>query len=156
MFVTLRKPAAKNFLIFGWTPTLPRSTKRSVLGLISVRLAGVRHAASVRPEPGSNSLKYAIKTRFRVLIYLRAFEVLILTFANVLSFFRVDFSFPEVPFSSLHFPNVFSNSFTSSFLSFSRCLIFKVLCALRSLFVKCCVSSAHISYQTFPLLSTLF
>ena len=31
-----------------------------------VRLACVRHAASVRPEPGSNSLKYPIKTAFRL------------------------------------------------------------------------------------------
>ena len=35
-------------------------TEHSVLSLISVRLACVRHAASVRPEPGSNSLKYGI------------------------------------------------------------------------------------------------
>ena len=31
-----------------------------------VRLACVRHAASVRPEPGSNSLKYCINTTFRL------------------------------------------------------------------------------------------
>ena len=33
--------------------------------LNSVRLACVRHAASVRPEPGSNSLNYSIKTLSR-------------------------------------------------------------------------------------------
>ena len=35
---------------------------RSFIPLISVRLACVRHAASVRPEPGSNSLKNCIFT----------------------------------------------------------------------------------------------
>ena len=37
-----------------------------------VRLACVRHAASVRPEPGSNSLKYCINTGFPVSTYFRA------------------------------------------------------------------------------------
>ena len=36
-----------------------------------VRLACVRHAASVRPEPGSNSLKNCIKTAEAGLIYFR-------------------------------------------------------------------------------------
>ena len=40
-------------------------------GAESVRLACVRHAASVRPEPGSNSLKIVLKRR-SVLIILRA------------------------------------------------------------------------------------
>ena len=38
----------------------------------TVRLACVRHAASVRPEPGSNSLKYDIKTAKAASTYLRA------------------------------------------------------------------------------------
>ena len=37
-----------------------------------VRLACVRHAASVRPEPGSNSLKYCINTHLCVSTYFRA------------------------------------------------------------------------------------
>ena len=37
-----------------------------------VRLACVRHAASVRPEPGSNSLKYCINTDLSVSTYFRA------------------------------------------------------------------------------------
>ena len=36
-----------------------------------VRLACVRHAASVRPEPGSNSLKNCIKAAEAGLIFLR-------------------------------------------------------------------------------------
>ena len=43
----------------------------------SVRLACVRHAASVRPEPGSNSLKYCIESPLRAFqAYLRAFAAL--------------------------------------------------------------------------------
>ena len=38
------------------------SSARRFPSLNSVRLACVRHAASVRPEPGSNSLNYSIKT----------------------------------------------------------------------------------------------
>ena len=38
------------------------SSARRIPSLNSVRLACVRHAASVRPEPGSNSLNYSIKT----------------------------------------------------------------------------------------------
>ena len=38
----------------------------------TVRLACVRHAASVRPEPGSNSLKYDLKSASAASIYLRA------------------------------------------------------------------------------------
>ena len=45
----------------------PKNQRRSF-----VRLACVRHAASVRPEPGSNSLKYAIKTALAASIYFRA------------------------------------------------------------------------------------
>ena len=45
-------------LFFRWPEgQLPKS---------SVRLACVRRAASVRPEPGSNSLKFVSKSRFRL------------------------------------------------------------------------------------------
>ena len=58
----------------------PLSNKTSVRKLpssYSVRLACVRHAASVRPEPGSNSLKYCIESPSRVFqAYLRAFVAL--------------------------------------------------------------------------------
>ena len=45
----------------------PKNQRRSF-----VRLACVRHAASVRPEPGSNSLKYCIKTHLCASTYFRA------------------------------------------------------------------------------------
>ena len=58
----------------------PLSNKTSIRKLpssYSVRLACVRHAASVRPEPGSNSLKYCIESPLRALqSYLRAFVAL--------------------------------------------------------------------------------
>ena len=41
-----------------------------------VRLACVRHAASVRPEPGSNSLKYCINTSKDVSTYFRALSLI--------------------------------------------------------------------------------
>ena len=41
-----------------------------------VRLACVRHAASVRPEPGSNSLKYCINTSFDVPTYFRVYRLI--------------------------------------------------------------------------------
>ena len=50
--------------------------------MLSVRLACVRHAASVRPEPGSNSLKNGIKTTEVALIFFRA-SLLICTLACV-------------------------------------------------------------------------
>ena len=70
--VTFRKPSSKNIPYFLNTLHL-QALWLSVLTSISVRLACVRHAASVRPEPGSNSLKYCIKTSFDALIYFRAF-----------------------------------------------------------------------------------
>ena len=58
----------------------PLSNKTSIRKLpssYSVRLACVRHAASVRPEPGSNSLKYCIESLLRAFqAYLRAFVAL--------------------------------------------------------------------------------
>ena len=58
----------------------PLSNKTSIRKLpssYSVRLACVRHAASVRPEPGSNSLKYCIESPLRAFqSYLRAFVAL--------------------------------------------------------------------------------
>ena len=50
--------------------------------MLSVRLACVRHAASVRPEPGSNSLKNGIKTAVAASIFFRA-SLLMCTLACV-------------------------------------------------------------------------
>ena len=41
--------------------THPSATKKITEIIFSVRLACVRRAASVRPEPGSNSLKFVSK-----------------------------------------------------------------------------------------------
>ena len=85
-----------------------------------VRLACVRHAASVRPEPGSNSLKYCIKTHLCASIYFRAqslFSILTYHF-----FFRCIFL--QLP--KLLCKSTFSHQKNLGFL-FHRCLIFKVL-----------------------------
>ena len=42
-------------------PLIPHSVDRSLRHGFTVRLACVKHAASVRPEPGSNSLKIVFK-----------------------------------------------------------------------------------------------
>ena len=69
----------------------PLSNKTSIRKLpssYSVRLACVRHAASVRPEPGSNSLKYCIESLPRAFqAYLRAF-VALSVHLRVLHFFE--------------------------------------------------------------------
>ena len=52
-------------------PLIPKSVDRSLRHGFTVRLACVKHAASVRPEPGSNSLKIVFKRR-SVSIILRA------------------------------------------------------------------------------------
>ena len=52
-------------------PLFHYSVGRSLRHNFIVRLACVRHAASVRPEPGSNSLKI-VSNRFRVQIIFRA------------------------------------------------------------------------------------
>ena len=51
--------------------SLPSLHPKNPIGSF-VRLACVRHAASVRPEPGSNSLKYCINTGLPVSTYFRA------------------------------------------------------------------------------------
>ena len=86
-----------------------------------VRLACVRHAASVRPEPGSNSLKYCINTGLPVSTYFRAL------FAHF-RYWRISF----LPLWILQFqlPKLLCKS-TSYFKKnlgflFHRCLIFKV------------------------------
>ena len=49
-------------------PLIHYSVGRSLLHNFIVRLACVKHAASVRPEPGSNSLKFCISTPFGIKI----------------------------------------------------------------------------------------
>ena len=51
----------------------------------SVRLECVMHAASVHPEPGSNSRKYCIFTPRGVNLYLRAFVALLLFVLSLFS-----------------------------------------------------------------------
>ena len=88
---------------------------------ISVRLACVRHAASVRPEPGSNSLKIVFNRPCGRLIHFQSLNRSFLRLA--LRFFW----FPGVcPLRLEYF--VFLKRITGSFSCF-RCLIFKVLCA---------------------------
>ena len=83
-----------------------------------VRLACVRHAASVRPEPGSNSLKYCINTAFAVSTYFRALSLNFDTDVSF-SFFRRFLSFRN------YCVRVLLTSKNLGFL-FHRCLIFKV------------------------------
>ena len=91
-----------------------------------VRLACVRHAASVRPEPGSNSLKivfyaFALKSFLELN---RSFTILAIV---IFSLFR---------FRNLDLVRTFVLKFLSRFLFF-RCLIFKVRIAPKS----CSISS---------------
>ena len=59
--------------------TLPSATKIINKSIISVRLACVRRAASVHPEPGSNSLKSCIYQKLSLLIILFHYESLAIT-----------------------------------------------------------------------------
>ena len=83
-----------------------------------VRLACVRHAASVRPEPGSNSLKYCINTGLPVSTYFRALFAHF-RYWRIFSFFRRFLSFRN------YCVRVLLTSKNLGFL-FHRCLIFKV------------------------------
>ena len=87
---------------------LPKNPIRSF-----VRLACVRHAASVRPEPGSNSLKYCIKTHLCASTYFRAqslfsiltyhffFRCILCSFRNYCVRVLLSPKKSRVPFSSL-------------------------------------------------------
>ena len=86
-----------------------------------VRLACVRHAASVRPEPGSNSLKYCINTAFAVSTYLRALSLIFDT--DVSFFFHCEICISS--FRNYCSVRVLLTSKNLGFL-FHRCLIFKV------------------------------
>ena len=106
-----------------------------------VRLACVRHAASVRPEPGSNSLKYCINTSLDVLTYFRVYRLI---FDADASSIPLTSSVTELLLKSTSFLKFLSGSFSS------RCLIFKV--QFRRLFQDSSLSISH-----FPsLVNTLF
>ena len=67
--------------------THPSATKNLNKSKFSVRLACVRRAASVHPEPGSNSLKSCIYQEPRFLIILFHYESLAITDFSVFSDF---------------------------------------------------------------------
>ena len=80
-------------------------TKRELALFWSVRLACVRRAASVHPEPGSNSLKIGISTLFRAFISMSQSNLLGVA-GNTMA--------------------LCSNSFKKGFALHLRCSIFKV------------------------------
>ena len=120
-----------------------------------VRLACVRHAASVRPEPGSNSLKYCINTAEAVSTYLRALS---LNFDTDVSFSSTG-SLPKSDFRNYCVRVLLTSK--KSRVPFHRCLIFKVHCAVplgstsRSPPKQLCHFSTSIPLCQ-PLFSTFF
>ena len=84
---------------------------------LSVRLACVRHAASVRPEPGSNSLKNCINTHSCVPIFLKLLALFV-RYSSVSLLTSLEVRIFTVAISC------FSKK-SQGFL-FYRCLIFKV------------------------------
>ena len=104
----------------------------------SVRLACVRHAASVRPEPGSNSLKYDIKAAFRL-------------FQSISELNRsFDASASLYCFVAEEYPQVFIKTYQKNLRvpCLFRCLIFKVRCLLKK--------GRFVSYHIIAALSTPF
>ena len=107
--------------------TRPPLSQRKFLTEISnsqcfVRLACVRHAASVHPEPGSNSLKFVSYPPKR----LQSISEL------VLLYFTKKLSFPGITFLRLFDANL-------RVPCFFRCLIFKVL--VTCLFRRSCAAA---------------
>ena len=109
----------------------------------SVRLACVRHAASVHPEPGSNSLKFVSYPPKR----LQSISELVLLYLTK------KLSFPGITFLRLFDANL-------RVPCFFRCLIFKVLvtCLFRRsrATAPTRLSSARLYYHSQPFLSTPF
>ena len=87
-----------------------------------VRLACVRHAASVRPEPGSNSLKYVIKTAFRLSQPISELN----RSSDTLTYRFFSLPLPSQATSEITVKSISSLIFISGSF-FHRCLIFKVL-----------------------------
>ncbi len=137
--------------------SLPSLPPKIPLGSF-VRLACVRHAASVRPEPGSNSLKSCIISSDDAITFFRAFFSLIFTSLTCLFLF--------LPLSSSFRNYCLKSTFYSSWISGSfsfRCLIFKVL--RSSLEVSLCIISlwsyfvklfSKLFSKSFPSMISLF
>ena len=99
--------------------THPSATKNLNKSKFSVRLACVRRAASVHPEPGSNSLKSCIYQEPKFLIILFHYESLAITDFSVFSDF------------SCIFPIL--NQGISRVVIFLYCSVFKVPCLIEFL-----------------------
>ena len=97
---------------------------------VTVRLECVKHAASVHPEPGSNSLKNGILN----------------------SLFRVNLK----SFSELFFLSFFYFSTLCSKLLTRILIVLFVCCSIFKDRFAPLVSSAHVVYHKYPTLSTLF
>ena len=117
--------------------THPSATKNFNKSKFSVRLACVRRAASVHPEPGSNSLKSCIYQEPRFLIILFHYESLAIT----------DF----LVFSD------FSCLFPIKNQGISRVVIFIVMFSFQSAIVSNHLSeTAYLLYHRFLNLSSTF
>ena len=90
----------------------------------SVRLACVRHAASVRPEPGSNSLKNCIKTLCSVFIIFQSICCSSFVHLRVSHFLKSFACFLLVVSVARYSKNY-------GYFFIVRCLIFKVLSRSR-------------------------
>ena len=120
------------------SPLNSSSFGRSLIPKSSVRLACVRHAASVHPEPGSNSLKIIFKHPQ----VFKSFSELNRSVSFSLTFFSC-YSQELLLYLKVLLKLIFKG------FSSSRCLIFKVRCAAV-------FQSAPIYYQIISHLSTLF
>ena len=135
-------------------PPLSKSASiRKLPPKYSVRLACVRHAASVRPEPGSNSLKYCIESPLRAFqAYLRAFAALFVhlrvAFFEKLCLLSFSYQSPDTQSNYGYFVQILTN------LPISRCLIFKVL--LASLIEERALHFITLSCVCQALFSSLF
>ena len=96
-----------------------------------VRLACVRHAASVHPEPGSNS-------HVKVCIPVQNLAWLVLNRSTVVFRFCSECS---------HSWPITKGHFYKNFQGFTYCSVFKVLC---------CFATARLLYHSFAILSTAF
>ena len=107
---------------------------RSFIPLISVRLACVRHAASVRPEPGSNSLKNCIFTLSCRNHFLKCFLALyFFKTLKRLAFVKFWLSQNYCFLYFLCWVFLLSKNLQGSFYLSRRCLIFKVqFCAFQA------------------------
>ena len=134
-------------------PLFHRSIDRSLFRNFIVRLACVKHAASVRPEPGSNSLKTISKHR----MVFKPFLELNRSFCQCwLTFFNLVYRNLCCTFCSLaKLLEIFSGFFISSLFNFQgacRCSI-PHLCASPQGFPR---DSFVIISNTTPFVNTFF